>query len=81
MKKLKNCPFCGGHCVIFMTENDMAEMHGGNGENDGYYVICLANTTEVGCGASSGWAMSQKEARKKWNKRKTVALKAKKKKV
>ena len=58
MAELKPCPFCGG------TENK--EWRCGLvliKENNNFQVFCL------GCGVSSEWFATEKEARRRWNTR------------
>ncbi len=73
-KALKKCPFCGKEEIAkVVTDEYMRTMYidydvdDDFQGNDGYYVLCLFSNG--GCGANSGWGMTDNEAIKKWNKR------------
>lgn len=60
-KELKPCPFCGGKKLVITNCEDL-DTYGNN-----YNICCDFN--QGGCGASSGYRSSIKEAVELWNKR------------
>ena len=64
MKELKICPFCGNEKVIVLEESGNSEIF----ENIRNYVICC-DFNNGGCGATSGYRISEEEAIEAWNKR------------
>ena len=66
MEELKNCPFCGGSdvCPVMNTELEGLE----HSEGSGYFtVVCKYNNG--GCGATSGYRPTRKDAIIAWNGR------------
>ncbi len=82
--KLLNCPFCGTDNAehnTYAEYTDMINGHESTSNNTGHLIICnattsnntghliICNATLGGCGATSGWAKSRKQAKKLWNRR------------
>lgn len=61
-----NCPFCGGSNALVVKPHTGPPVH--------YTVICTnGGDDEPGCGASSTWANSSREAIETWNRRTITA--------
>ena len=64
--KLKICPFCKCKKVSVLPYDEIFEFMGEQRQG-GFSTICDAQ--KGGCGASSGWASTRKEAAELWNRR------------
>lgn len=62
----KRCPFCGSNEIVVCTSCDLFRQIEENGEF-GYYAVCDAQ--RGGCGSSTGWHTTKKEAIDAWNRR------------
>lgn len=66
-KKLKPCPFCGGH-NIEITSCDFECCADCDGcDNKTYAIVC--NVNKGGCGGASGFQTTKAEAIEAWNRR------------
>jgi len=68
--KLKSCPFCTKSVAVTCVEGgfDLRVVDdSAQDEPNEFTVVC--DYREGGCGASSGWFTSRREAEKRWNKR------------
>ena len=61
--ELKPCPHCGGRNVAAMSSDEIN--HDNNGHD--FTVCCLFSAG--GCGATSGYRKTKKEAIEAWNRR------------
>ena len=68
--KLLPCPFCGNKAVEL---RDNVEDHRKNEMVPQYVVNCSFVDDDHGCGASSGWGQTRREAVDAWNRRAEVA--------
>ena len=68
---LKPCRFCGGKKLVLTTSKGVQDcVNFGECNECGYYtVVCDFN--KGGCGASSGYRATKKEAIEAWNRRAT----------
>lgn len=58
--EIKRCPFCDGMAIVVKD----------NFHYEQYQVVCpYIENEDVGCGASSGYYDTMKEAIEAWNKR------------
>ena len=64
MKKLTPCPFCGNEKLVILEESTDSEIY----ENIINYAVCC-DFHRGGCGATSGYRISEEEAIEAWNKR------------
>ena len=78
MVDLKPCPFCGENVAVMTDAHDLEECS--NFEDDNChcnefeshpceYKTVVCDVTRGGCGASSGYYPTEKEAIEKWNRR------------
>ena len=68
--KFNQCPFCGKINTLTITScMELEECKNFEGcEFDGYKTICC-DVNKGGCGATSGYAIDEALAIKKWNRR------------
>ena len=64
MNELKPCPFCGNEKLVILEESTDSEIY----ENIINYAVCC-DFHRGGCGATSGYRISEEEAIEAWNKR------------
>lgn len=64
-KKLLPCPCCGNSKSVSLV--DSSEVDRQDGVGDSFTVLC--DCQHDGCGMSSGFRSTKKEARKLWNTR------------
>lgn len=64
MKELRRCPFCGNENLVVLEESTDSEIY----ENIINYAVCC-DFHRGGCGATSGYRISEEEAIEAWNKR------------
>ena len=57
------CPFCGGRNLEVLTSAELCD----SGRDDEFTVCCSYNSG--GCGATSGYCKTKREAIEKWNRR------------
>ena len=61
-EELKPCPFCGGYAIALQVGETI--------EDRQYQVICPWDNNELhGCGSSSGFYETLKDAIEAWNRR------------
>lgn len=63
MKELKPCPYCGGRNLFIGDSNELDVNF-----NDTQYAVCC-DYSKGGCGAVSGFRMTEDEAVDAWNRR------------
>lgn len=69
MMKLLRCPFCGGKIIEFDSCQGLEDcVNFEKCEENGYYaIVCSGN--KGGCGASTGYFVTKREAVVAWNRR------------
>ncbi len=67
-KELKPCPFCGQDTAVVVTHDEIRSLPNTDDYEDANFAVCC-NSLEGGCGATSGYNLTRKLARKAWNKR------------
>ena len=70
MIKLKNCPFCGGKSIVITNCKELEDCQNFEKCGNSEYVAVVCDCTQGGCGASSGYKPTEKEAIEAWSMRK-----------
>lgn len=69
MTDLKRCPFCGKSVAHISTYQEIEGCENFEVCNDCDYVAVICDFNKGGCGASSGFRRTEKEAIDLWNRR------------
>ena len=77
--RLKPCPFCGATVAQFTNAHDLEECGNFEDENcpcERYeqprncsFISIVCNMNKGGCGSSSGYFSTEKQAAEEWNRR------------